>query len=314
MPLSFLHRRLPAGLYAAAASSLLLSACFNIPGMSTKTAEGPTSTVAREPATVASGRPLIVQRTAADDRTVAYLWQQEGQFVRIETSEPGAAPHRHPVTLSRKQVEEALAQVHVDGADGPPVFTDEAMNRLAAPLAEALGRASPDQEITFAVAAKPPGFGGLFTSRVVTTGRLYHEADGLNLIIGLLQTSFEEKMLATGQRIAFTPGSHQHRIQEGWSLGTDALVTQPKSARSDWVLINPTAWTGGPVAATAAPMVPATVAGQSPEPMMAPAPPRQTNKYRTLEERLEVLKRLRDKGLISEDAYEEKNRQILDEL
>jgi hypothetical protein len=195
------------------------------------------------------------------------------------------------------------------------------MAKIAAPLSQALGQATADQEVSFAVAFKPPGFGRLI-SRRVTTGRLFRNSEGLNLIIGLLHTPFEDKMLATGHRIAFTPGSRQNRIQEGWSLWTDNLVTHPEAGRDDWVLIDAKAWSDSALARDDAntPQQPEPEPMPEPnsepelEPAADPSTVEQTDRYQRLEERLAVLKKLRDKGLISEEAYQLKSRQILDEL
>jgi hypothetical protein len=276
-------------------ASLLLSACVSTPGK-----RGP---VIGESATMAGGRPLVIQRSSADERTLAYVWQQQGQFVRIEAAEPGAKPHRHPLNISKEQIKDALRRVRVDTAEGAPFLSDEAVEKIADPLAQAMGQATADQEVSFAIAYRPPGF-GRFMSRRVTTGRLFRDADGMHLIVGLLQTPFEDKMLATGQRIAFVPGSRLHRNQEGWSLLTDELVTHPVAGRDDWVRIDPTAWSG------------AALTGGVERASQQPTPPQtdQADRYRSLEERLEVLKKLRDKGLISEEAYQQKSREILQDL
>jgi hypothetical protein len=288
-------RCLPVWFASAIAAGLLLSACVSTPRKP--------ALVAQESAIVAGGRPLHISRAAAEERTLAYIWQKQGQFVRIETLEPGAEPHQHPLSITQTQMKNALQRVRIDAADAAPLLNDEAMDKIAAPLAQAMSRATADQEVSFAVAYKPTGFGRLM-SRRVTTGRLYQDADGLHLIIGLLQTPFEDKLLATGHRIAFTPGSRQHRIQEGWSLGSDDLVTHPVTGRDDWVRIDPMVWSDP------APTGEAESAPQQPTASQAG----QTDRYRSLEERLEVLKKLRDKGLISEEAYQQKSRQILEDL
>jgi hypothetical protein len=282
-------------LTTVAAASLLLSACTSTPGKR--------GAITDESATMAGGRPLVTQRSDADERTLAYVWQQQGQFVRIEAAEPGAKPHRHPFSISKKQIKDALQQVRVDTAEGAPLLSDEAVDKLAGPLAQAMGQATTDQEVSFAVAYRPPGF-GRFMSRRVTTGRLFRDTDGMHLIVGLLQTPFEDKMLATGQRIAFVPGSRLRRNQEGWSLLTDELVTHPVADRDDWVRIDPMVWSGAPLN------------GEIESAPQQPTPPQadQADRYRSLEERLAVLKKLRDKGLISEEAYQQKSRQILQDL
>jgi hypothetical protein len=295
MPQPDTSGRLPAWLATTVATSLLLNACGSM-------SRNP-ALVTDEPATVVGGRPLVVSRTAADERTLAYIWQQQGQFVRIETLEPGAQPHQHPLTITQERLKEALQRVRIEGKDATPLLSDEAMDKIAGPLAQAMGQVTGDQEVSFAVAFRPPGFGRLM-SRRVTTGRLYRDTDGLHLIIGLLHTPFEDEMLATGHRIAFTPGSRQERIQEGWSLGTDDLVKHPVASREDWVRIDPRVWSGSKL----------TGGAESAPPQPAPSQAGQADRYRSLEERLEVLKKLREKGLISEEAYQQKSRQILEDL
>jgi hypothetical protein len=276
-------------------ASLLLSACVSTPGKRAPHTD--------EPATMAGGRPLVIQRSAADDRTLAYIWQQQGQFVRIETAEPGANPHQHPLYISKKQIKDALRLIRVDTADGVPLLSDQAIEKIAGPLAQAMGQATADQEVSFAVVYRPPGI-GRFMSRRVTTGRLFMETKGINMIVGLLHTPFEDKMLATGHRIAFTPGSRQQRYQEGWSLTTHELVTHPVAGRDDWVRIEPKAWSS---------FAPSEEPESVPQ-RFTPTQANQEDKYRDIEKRLEALKKLRDKGLISEEDYQQKSRQILHDL
>jgi hypothetical protein len=295
MSLSSTSKCLPVWLATAVAASLLLNACVSTPRNPALATD--------EPTTVAGGRPLHISRVAADERTLAYVWQQRGQFVRIEAAEPDAQPHQHPLTITQAQMKDALQRVKIDAADAAPFLSDEAMENIAGPLAQAMSRATPAQEVSFAVADRPAGFGRLM-SRRVTTGRLYRDGAGLHLIIGLLHTPFEDEMLATGHRIAFTPGSRQHPIQEGWSLGTDDLVTHPVAGREDWVRIDQRAWSGSTLA----------VGADSAPPPPVPPQTDQGDRYRSLEERLEVLKKLREKGLISEEVYQQKSRQILEDL
>jgi hypothetical protein len=276
---------------------LLLCACAGTPEKGAQSID--------ESATLAGGRPRIIQRSAADERALVYLWRQQGEFVRIESAEPGAETLQHPVAITGEQIKRLLQHLRVDSADGVPLMSEEALDRIVVPLAQALGQATAEQEVSFAVAYHPKGFGRLM-SRKVTTGRLFRDSRGLNLIVGLLHTAFEDKMLATGHRIAFTPGSRQHRIQQGWSLWPGNLLAYPVADRSDWVLIDAEAWADSAVTRDDL-----SLPGQL-EPV--PSTTRQTDQYQNLQERLEVLKKLRDKGLISEEAYQLKSRQILDEL
>ncbi|MEJ2691458.1 MAG: hypothetical protein P8166_00075 [Candidatus Thiodiazotropha sp.] len=279
-----------------------LSMCLLLTACGTPPKRHPTAT--EESASASGGRPIFTQRTQADDRAVAYVWQEGSQFVRIEKAEADAGPHRHPASLKRELIMGALGRIRIGTPDGKRLFNEPAIEALASPLSDALANASADQEVTFAFANRSAGMGRLM-SRRVTTGRLFMSDNGLNLIVGLLQTPFEDEMRATGYRIPFLPGSRNRRIQEGWSLAAAPPATHPIEGRGDWILIDFKTGKTGDTRTRAVPAAETTGATGSGD---------VNDSYHRLEHRLEVLKQWRDKGLISEDAYQRKSREILDEL
>lgn len=254
-----------------------------------------------ESASASGGRPIFTRHTEAEERVVAYIWQEGSQFVRIEKEESGAGPHSHSVSLTPEQIVGALGRIRIGTSDGKQLFTVTAIETLASPLAKALAKATVDQEVTFAITYRLDGM-GYFMSRRVTTGRLFMSDNGLNLIVGLLQTPFEDEMRATGYRIPFIPGSRNRRVQKGWSLATSPPAAYPTSGRHDWIRIDFNTGTKQPPTASTL-RSPATSGSNT-----------ENDQYHRLEQRLEVLKHLRKKGLISKEAYQLKSRQILDEL
>ena len=76
----------------------------------------------------------------------------------------------------------------------------------------------------------------------------------------------------------------------------------------------PVAPSGAPPAATR----PAAAVAPAPAATAIPAPPKPAadadTLYRNLSERLKALQRLRDSGLITQKEYEDKRRQLLNEL
>jgi hypothetical protein len=91
------------------------------------------------------------------------------------------------------------------------------------------------------------------------------------------------------------------------------------NARPDWLAIPLQG--AAPASAAAAPAVPAALAAPAAPAAIAPAvaapapPPARkaldAAAVEDIERRLEVLKRLRDKGLINEDEYQQKRKEIL---
>jgi hypothetical protein len=189
------------------------------------------------------------------------------------------------------------------------VFSQPEVDRLAAPLASALAQAGPDQDVTFAVTARPGGVP--FVPRRATTGRVFAAQGSLHFIVGLLHAEFESQFLATGVLAPLTPGSQIGRGPTDWDI-VPAPSGQVRVERADWVAIDLSAVRpGGPGHATGAP---AFVPGP-PDAATGPStdPPGQ-GRSRQIEERLEALKRFREKGLITNEEYEQKRRSLLDEL
>jgi hypothetical protein len=264
------------------------------------------------------GRTIIAPPDSAAVRTVRVVFQATYDRVRIERSEPGAPLHQHPVvSLGAEQLRAALGALRrVDGAERE-LFNAQELTTIVPPLLQALGELTPQQEVSFAVTGRH-GAAGPLVERSVTTGRMFRDADGLHLIVGLAQTQFESKYLGSGLLIAFEPGARAAPVDRTLRIGAQGTGGQ---RRADWVLlaIGPAdasaaaapvpaaapATPAAPAAAPAAPVAPGTAAP-------APAPrPRDAAFLAEQEERLKVLKRLREQNLITEEEYQQKRREIL---
>ena len=274
----------------------------------------------------AAGRALRITPDSAAARTVAKVYEGLFSYVRIERAEPGAPPNRHPVAISAAALTQLLAPIRL-GSDA--LFNESELAEIVPPLVSALGRADAGQDVSFAVSGKHSGM-AVLAPRSVTTGRLFRDEKGLQLIVGLAQRTFEDSFSATGVLIAFEPGRRSGPVDASIRLSDPAPGTaQP---RADWLTLGPagdgvaTAAPASPVAPVApiAPIAPIAPAAAT-QPAAAPAPTAATSpqpaaaadadaRYRQISERLKTLQRLRDSGLISEQEYTERRRQILDAL
>jgi len=279
------------------------------------------------------GRTPIVQPDSAVGQVVRTVYRGEFSYVRIERAEAQAAPGLHPVVVAPELLRASLATLRFGPEADEPLFNDDELTEIVPPLVTALGALQPTQDVSFAVAGRHGGWKGL-ASRVVTTGRMFRSPSGLQLIVGLGQRSFESQYLATGYLIPFEPGRRAEVVDRA------AVVSgAPRSAgagRPDWVTLllaavpapaaAATAATPTPVApvATAAPATAAAAPVPAPAvapaaaaaaaPVAAPSRPRDAAFFEEQEARLRTLKRLRDSGLISEEEYQQKRKQVLDLL
>jgi hypothetical protein len=255
-----------------------------------------------------------VSRDTAAARTVAMVYQGTFDYVRIERAEDGAAPNLHPLDITEEDLARLLGTVRLGTK---PLLGKEDLEEIVPHLAAALGRATAQQDVSFAVAGKHSAF-GLLSARDVTTGRLFNTAAGLQLIVGLAHKPFEDQFKAGGPLIPFEPGRRAAPLAEPVALKLAASAgTLP---RADWAVLRPgtlaQVQTQVPVPAQAPPAAKAAApaaAAVSPLPPAAPATPAEA-RFREISERLKTLERLRDAGLITPQEYEQKRKQIVEGL
>jgi hypothetical protein len=262
------------------------------------------------------GRGVKIGRDSAADRVVRTVYQGTFSFVRIERAEPQAAANLHPFSITPEALRSALASVRKADSGKSEVFNDEELTEIAAPLAQALGQAGPDQEVSFAVAGRHTWFGPL-APRTVTTGRVFRNADGLQVILGYVQKPFESEYAATGYLIPFEPGRRAAPVDSSVRVALDGGGSV---RRADWVtLVAATApaapaATAAPAAPAAAPAAVAVPAAAAPTGAPAASKPRDAAFFEEQELRLKTLRRLRDQNLITEEEYQQKRREVLQNL
>jgi hypothetical protein len=262
---------------------------------------------------------LLAQGQSTGTASRQRLWAIH-EFTRIElvAREPGAEPNQHPATLQPEGLRQQLAQIQVLGGNGPqPLFGSDELGELVLPLTQALERAGPGDDVLLLSSARRAG--ALFLSPTAVTARLFVQGGQLQFIVRDTRLEFYDTYRGTHVAPRFGFGS---RKAAGGASVQSAAAT---STRADWLAIplqgaapvNAAAVPAVPTtpAAPAAPAVPAAIAPAAVAPAVAAPPPARkaldAAAAEDIERRLEVLKRLRDKGLINEDEYQQKRKEIL---
>lgn len=257
------------------------------------------------------------------------LWQGDDQAVVLAPrEEQSATPNDHPVTLAAAEIERMLASLrfrYKDQDGSSAVFNEEQVRILGEAFATGLARATPAQDITFSViGAHQPSPGAGVRRNRLTAGRVFFREQQLNVILGDVQSPYRKKNIYGRVEQDFHPRQYGSRAapedyESVLLLDGDAGIGA-RATRADWVEFH----ASGSVdeASGDLPVEPASVdpavtgavatgtagsghdTGQSSPETIAPP----------IEERLQTLKRLRDKGLISEEAYRQKVDEILAEL
>lgn len=256
---------------------------------------------------------------ASSPREVVVLWSANDQWVKIEPQDDAAAPpNDHPAQLTSEAISNALAALRTRGVDEDtaaaaqrPAFTTEEVRTLAPRIASALAAAGPRQDVTFStIGSYPRSAGGLVKDPGVNAGRVFYDDGRINVIFGELQSGYRKRNVYGQLTEDFTPrqqGSRTKAAEQELALAARPGVELHSGAggvRNDWVEIDSAAIASGtaavvPVPAAAAAAPPATPAAK---PSM------------DIEQRLTKLKELRDKNLISEEAYRAKMQELLSEL
>jgi hypothetical protein len=253
------------------------------------------------------------------------LWAENDEFVKLvpqDTLTTGPTPpNQHPVAVNPDELAAALAKVTFHKIDRPivsfgrdeqafPLVDRRAAAQLAPHLARALQQASPRQDVAFAVLmwAKAAVLG---SSDVTVAARAFYSGDKLNLIVGDLYRSavspdYRKAPVASRQidrrLYPHEPGSRAHETPHD-DARFDMVpgiqqVALDGHLRQDWLILDlaalsaPTAQTQG---------APASAVGA------------QQNATKA-EERLELLKRLHDRGLLTDEEFAHKRKEVIDQL
>jgi hypothetical protein len=248
----------------------------------------------------------LVAVFAVSCATHARLLHESARIALYSTkAEPGNR-NSHPITLEADQLSAVLSRVRARSGETDEIidlFPEKNRAELAAQLAKELRRIDPDQELHLVSFRH---IGTLFSGqRNASAARVFMQSGRLNLILGQIDLFFSE--FRDPDRPVPPMGSRKRATSlKGRIIPTEGVTFV--FGRNDWVALD---------LVRAAPPPPAVApsakgSGQTPgitSPKVAAKP-----QAKSIEEKLWILKNLRDKELITEQEYVEKRRQILDDL
>jgi hypothetical protein len=263
--------------------------------------------------------------TAPATRVACGLCEQEDRFVRLQTATTDTRPagtHRftHPFTLSPEDWTSILTELHVqrqsEGLLIPeppwpvvPAFTAEEISYLSVTLSKAFAQARGDEWVVFGLSR--PSSQGVPELSELTTGGGYVDGSSLHIVLAnywkAVSMSVDRKLLwerplrpDAGPRYELVAGNHQTVVRD-----SDSVLGLLSSPPSDLAIAYQALLLGEPAAASVTQKT--SAANESPiHPPTIVAPPM------SLEDRLQVLKRLQAQGLITEEEYKAKKQQLLD--
>ena len=264
---------------------------------------------------------LFGKRSAEQEAAAASqrrTWEL-GEFtaLRLVPAEPGAAANDHPRLVPAEALRLALGSVRVvHKGRNEALFGSDELLGLIEPISQALANARPNEDLLL-LSTSRRGEGFLITPTGITA-RLFMSGDRLQLVVRQARHEFVDQYRGSRIPPQFTFGS---RTATGEAVLQATAGDRP---RSDWVSL-PLAIIAPAGGAPAAPMAPATTPATAPAavaPSPPPAPPaahapqapRDEAFFKEQEMRLQTLKRLRERGLISEEEYQAKRREILSQL
>jgi len=249
---------------------------------------------------------LLVAVFAAPCATHARLLHESGRIALYSTkAEPGNR-NSHPITLEADQLSAALSRVRArSGETGEIIdlFPEKNREEAAARVAKELRRIDPDQELHL-VSFRP--IGTLFSGqRNASAARVFMESGRLNLIFGQIDQFYSE--FRDPDRPVPPMGSRRQSA----SLKAEIIPAEGVTfvdGRNDWVGLDLVPATPPP------PAIAPSVKGSDETPGAASPKAAINSREKSIEEKLQILKNLRDKALITEQEYVEKKKQILDDL
>lgn len=234
---------------------------------------------------------------------------REFSSLRLAPREAGSALNEHPARIDGETLRQLLAQLRTESREGSqPLFAPDELAEVTEPLTQALANASADDDVLLLSSSRRGG--GLLTQPMAVTARLFVQGGHLNVIVNDTRFEFYNRFRATGTAPEFTFGSRQKAGAGVIQAGSGA------SRRPDWVALSlaanprPAPSSSGVPAAAVLPAGPAPVLAAEPAPAALPRA-RDPHFADEIEQRLLTLKRLRDKGLISEEEYQNKRNEIL---
>ena len=293
---------------------------------------------------------ILVCISIAQAAANSIIWERGDQIVQLaQQDDASAPPNDHPITTTRDEIAAMLRILRLRYADEDTdvapasVFTKEEIDNLGKAIATGLGRAAPSQDVVFHVIGARRLSPGAFAKRNrVSAGRVFYRGGEFNIIFGQVQTPYRKRNVYGQRDQDFYPRNYGSRtkatnhdvvllsndavslirndwfvIEPGFAVATANAEAQPTTSIKP-VTTPPPASSAAAVALAETPATPSSPAASSSSDtateVTGETSAQSTRLTADVEERLEALKRLRDRELISEEAYQAKMKEILQDL
>lgn len=277
-------------------------------------------------AVVLSVLVLLCQACSAGpaERNARPAHENEERFVRTDARAgdgraDGAGRFAHPVALSPADWMRILAGIRIQPrkdsvffttALEPPTgaFAPDEIVYLGRALSETFARARPDEWVVFGMSRVLPS--GL---NELTTGGWFAEGTRLHLVLanyrhGATRSTVRERLWGEPLRAIAEPFYHVVQGEHQTVVKSAGLLAALASGSGPEIVIEYRALLGAPPAAARPPSVEKTVPVETAAPAPAAGP---RLPPAAAEERLHALKRMREQGLITDEEYREKKKEIL---
>ncbi|MCU7838859.1 MAG: SHOCT domain-containing protein [Candidatus Thiodiazotropha sp. (ex Troendleina suluensis)] len=254
------------------------------------------------------------------------------KYAEQDTSDFGN--NDHPAELNGDKIAAVLGSLIIRGQDqsdtshdSRTIFTAQQAKLLGQHLAAGLSKARPQQDVIFAMERSVSRLYGLNSDRFFLAGRAFYKDKKLNIIIGDFDRPRDKGFEAAYDptHIGIVRYNFNHGNRTKVSKGFKKTIIQVNGVenrqlngvlRYDWLVID--------VKSASETYVKKAKIRKKEEMTKKRAEIIQildtkevggsTVKRELLEERFTTLKRLRDKGLINEEEYTQKKKQLLDDL
>jgi Short C-terminal domain len=233
------------------------------------------------------------------------LWRI-GEFttVQLVSAEAGAGPNQHPARVTADALRWQLGGIRTTVDDKMvALFAADEVNEFAEPLAQALAAAGPADDVLLVSSSRRGA--SFLTDVTAVTARLFVQDGSLQFIVRDARAAFVKEYINSRNPPKFNHGSRAS------ASGVALVNSSATSRRGDWLALGLSV-PGAAPAVVAAPVIAAPVAGMATPTAPAAAVPAVQEPLQTeAEHRLATLKRLRDRGLISEEEFQEKRKEVL---
>lgn len=285
---------------------------------------------------------------AADDLYKSGL----NQYIRLDEQDSASVPNQHPVTLDPKAVGDALSIIQVweknwfKPNEAERVFSTQQAQLLGQYIALGLAKATPGQDIVFALGRTDKGFLGIRDLNY-TSGRVFYAGGKLNVLIGEYRRSpdkFQERAASSAGieeiKYYFSHGKRSKSSDFNLAVVTgEGIDTHDAGGnrRRDWFVIDVRQaaatlaariaqenQSAGGADSEAMRQEAARLAQERRELRLEMARMRRDMELQdaaqgdaampTVEARLKTLEELRGKGLITDAEYQRKREEVLKDL